>query len=278
MPIAIPASSIAQSPLTPPKSLPAQRGWGDSDPRPVFVVGLPRTGTTLVEQILASHPLVHGAGELEELQRLFRSLPDLVDRPSSDPFEALAVLNSQSAKTAARMYLAKLDALAPAAAERIVDKMPDNVRYVGLISMLFPAARVVVCTRDFRDVALSCWQTGFEKNPWANDWNHIARRFADHQRILDHWQRVLPAVSVVVRYEDLVLNLEKHARQLIEFVGLDWNAACLQFHETRRVVRTASYSQVRQPLYTDSVERWRHYESSLGPMFDAFTRHGVRLD
>ena len=165
------------------------RGWGDADLRPVFVVGLPRTGTTLVEQILASHPRVHGAGELQDLQRLFLAMPDLLGQPSADPFDALAALNSQAAQRAARVYLDKINILAPPAAERIVDKMPDNVRFLGLIAMLLPAARVIVCTRDVRDVALSCWRTGFEKNPWANDWNDIARRFADHQRILDHWRQ-----------------------------------------------------------------------------------------
>jgi tetratricopeptide (TPR) repeat protein len=261
-----------------PDVIARSRGWGDPDPRPVFVVGLPRTGTTLVEQILASHPRVHGAGELQELHRLFLALPDLLGQPSADPFEALALLNAQSASTAARAYLDKLDTLAPRTTDRVVDKMPDNVRYLGLITMLWPAARVIVCTRDLRDVALSCWRTGFEKNPWANDWDDIARRFADNQRILDHWQHVLPAGSLIVRYEELVHNLERYARDLIDFLGLEWNPACLQFHETRRVVRTASLSQVREPLYTDSIGRWRRYEPSLKPMLDAFMRHGVRLD
>jgi tetratricopeptide (TPR) repeat protein len=253
-------------------------GWGDADPRPVFVVGLPRTGTTLVEQILASHPRVYGAGELQDLQRLFLSLPSQLGHPAADPFEAMAALDAQAASSAARIYLDKLEALAPRTADRFVDKMPDNVRFLGLIAMLLPAARVIVCTRDLRDVALSCWRTGLEKNPWANDWNHIARRFADHQRIVDHWLHVLPAGPRVVRYEDLVHNLEQYARDLIGFLGLDWNPACLQFHETRRVVRTASLSQVRKPLYTDSVGRWRHYEPFLEPMFDAFEIHGVRCE
>lgn len=212
------------------------------------------------------------------MQKLFLTLPELLAQPSADPFEALAALNAQSANTAATFYLDRLDALAPPTAARIVDKMPDNIRFLGLIAMLLPAARVIVCTRDLRDVALSCWRTGFEKNPWANDWDHLARRFADHQRILEHWRHVLPAGALVVRYEELVNDLEKHARELIDFVGQDWDPACLQFHETRRVVRTASLSQVRKPLYADSVGRWRHYEASLSPMFNAFARHGVRLD
>ena len=251
------------------------RDWGDPDPRPVFIVGLPRTGTTLVEQILASHPLVHGAGELEEVQSLFLRLPQLLGRPTADPFEAVAALNAQSAMTAAAAFLDKLGTLAPPSATRIVDKMPDNVRFLGLISVLLPGARVIVCTRDLRDVGLSCWRTVLEKNRWTNDWDDIARRFADYQRLVNHWQRVLPANPLVVRYEDLVRDLEKHARMLIDFVELDWTPTCLDFHETRRVVRTASLSQVRQPLYTGSVERWRHYEPFLQPMLAAFMRYGV---
>ncbi len=146
-----------------PEVIARARGWGDPDPRPVFVVGLPRTGTSLVEQILASHPQVHGAGELQEMQRLFLNLPHLLDQPSADPFDALAAMTLDRAKTAARVYLDALDSLAPSTAARVVDKMPDNIRYLGLITMILPEARVIVCDRDLRDVALSCWQTGFEK-------------------------------------------------------------------------------------------------------------------
>ena len=254
------------------------RAWGDPDPRPVFVVGLPRTGTSLVEQVLASHPQVHGAGELHAMQRLFLDLPHLVGQPSADPFDALNALNLDSAKTIARVYLDALDTLAPSTAVRVVDKMPDNIRFLGLIAMIWPGARVIVCQRDLRDVALSCWQTGFEKNSWANDWDDIAQRFADHQRIVDHWRQALPTGSLVMRYEDLVHDLNRHAHRLIDFLGLEWHPACLEFHKTRRVVRTASLVQVRQPLYMRSVGRWRQYEHSLQPLLEAFGRRGVRLE
>jgi len=254
-----------------------RRGWGDGDPRPVFVVGLPRSGTTLTEQILASHRQVHGAGELNEVHRVFRTLSEFVDRPDRDPFDALDNLTPESTKAAARSYLEKLDSLAPGTARRVVDKMPDNFRLIGLITLLWPSARVIVCGRDLRDIALSCWQTGFERTPWTNDWENIARRLADFQRMMNHWQRTRPFPCLHIAYEQLVIDLEAHARRLIDFVGLDWDPACLDFHTTQRVVRTASLLQVRQPLYTRSVGRWRHYEASLQPFFQACERLGVVL-
>ncbi len=253
------------------------RGWGDPDQRPVFVVGLPRSGTTLVEQILASHPAVHGAGELFDLHKVFKNLPRHVDSPALDPFGAVGALNASSAKKAAREYLDRLTDLAPGTAARVVDKMPDNARLLGLIAVLFPEARVIVCNRDLRDVAVSCRQTGFTTNLWTNDWDHIARRFADHQRILKHWRHIEATPLLDVGYEDLVGDLEANARRLIDFVGLDWSPACLHFHSTRRVVRTASLVQIREPIHQRSIGRWKRYEPSLQPLLQAFDRFGVDL-
>jgi tetratricopeptide (TPR) repeat protein len=157
-----------------PDLLARGRSWGDPDPRPVFVVGLPRSGTTLVEQILASHSQVHGAGELHDAIRLFRAMPELLGRLGGDPFEALEALGPDSARAAARKYLASLDRLAPSSARRVVDKMPDNFNLLGLIALLWPQARVILCNRDLRDIALSCWQTSFATNPWTNNWEYIA--------------------------------------------------------------------------------------------------------
>jgi hypothetical protein len=180
-------------------------------------------------------------------------------------------------RTAARRYLDHIAALAPPGARRVVDKMPDNFRQLGLIAVLWPSARVIVCRRDLRDVALSCWQTGFERNPWTNDWCMIARRFADYQRMMDHWRQTQPIEWLEIRYESLVGDLESHARRLIDFVGLDWNPACLDFHKTKRVVRTASHIQVRRPLYTHSVGRWRNYAASLEPLLHLLDKYQVRL-
>ncbi len=256
-----------------PELLDRGRGWGDPDPRPVFVVGLPRSGTTLVEQILASHSQVHGAGELHVALNLFNALPELLSRPGVDAFEAASTLGPESARAVARRYVATLDRLAPSTSKRVVDKMPDNFLLLGMIAVLWPKAKVIVCSRDLRDVALSCWQTPFSTNPWTNQWEHIARRFADHQRLLAHWKWAKPVAWLDVTYEELVRDVEGHARRMIAFLGLEWEPACLEFHKTRRVVRTASQFQVREPIHTHSVGRWQRYESTLQPFFEASKRH-----
>jgi tetratricopeptide (TPR) repeat protein len=257
----------------------ANRGkhLGDCGRRPVFVVGLPRSGTTLTEQILVSHPSVESAGELLEVQRIFHALPQFVGKPGVHPLEALGLLDHGSAGAAAWRYLERLQTLVSPGAVHIVDKTPDNIRFLGLIALLWPHARVVVCSRDLRDVGLSCWQTWFASISWANDWEHIAQRFAAHQQLLEHWKRTRPLEWLDVSYEDLVRDVEKHARRLIDFIGLEWHPACLKFYKTRRVVRTASLVQVRRPVHTRSVGRWRRYATALQPLFQALERHGVKI-
>ena len=252
------------------------RGWVPADPRPIFVVGLQRSGTTLVEQILASHPQIHGAGELRDVGQVFESLPRIVGPPARDSFEALNGLGPDSAMAAGRVFVERLKMLAPHSATRVVDKAPDNIRFLGLIALLWPGARVIICDRDLRDIAVSCRLTGYAIL-WSHHWEHIAGRFAIYQKILGHWRRTKPLEWLDVSYESLVVDLEGHARRLIDFVGLEWDPACLQFHATRRLVRTPSQSQVRQPIYTQSVGRWRNYETSLQPLLLALERHGVRL-
>jgi tetratricopeptide (TPR) repeat protein len=253
------------------------RDWGEPDPRPVFVVGLPRSGTTLVEQMIATHPLAHGMGELDELRRVFNALPELVGRPFTGPFDALRDLDPSLSKAAARRYLDRLDSLSPSSAVRVVDKMLDNADLLGLIAVLWPGARVIVCRRDLRDVAVSCWQTGFASILWANDHDHIARRFADYQRVMDHWKRTKPLRWLDVSYEEVVGDVRVQCRRIIDFLGLEWDPVCLQFHSNKRPVRTASQSQVRQPTHPRSVGRWRNYQQWLGPLFQALQRHGVEL-
>jgi tetratricopeptide (TPR) repeat protein len=258
-----------------PDYLVPRRGWGPLDPRPVFVVGLPRSGTTLVEQILASHPGVYGAGELTDAFMVFESLPALTGQPDTDFFAALNDLDPATAKTAARRYLGRLESVAPPGTARVVDKMPENIILLGLIAVLWPGAKVIVCSRDYRDIAVSCWQTDFAMIGWAHDAEHIARRLADYRRILEHWERTRPLAWLEVRYEELVGDLEGQSRRMIQFLGLDWDPACLRFHTTRRVVCTASLTQVRRPLYSHSVGRWRTYKTLVPSLFQALERHGL---
>src|SRR5262249_52241809 len=135
------------------------------------------------------------------------------------------------------------------------------------LSMLFPKARFIHCRRDLRDVAVSCWMTNFRHIRWANEANDIGARFRDYQRLMAHWRRVLPVPLLGVDYEETVADLEGTARRLVAWCGLDWEPACLAFHEGKRPVRTASTTQVRQPIYTRSVARWKHYEAALGELF-----------
>jgi hypothetical protein len=171
--------------------------------------------------------------------------------------------------------LEKLRALDPAAL-RIVDKMPENYLYLGLLASLFPRARVIHCRRDLRDVAVSCWMTHFQEVRWANDPQHIASRFHEYQRMMEYWQEVLPLPLLEVDYEETVADLEGAARKLVAWCGLAWEPACLEFHQAQRPVKTASAVQVRQPVYRTSVGKWRHYEQALVSLFTELERVAAR--
>jgi tetratricopeptide (TPR) repeat protein len=246
------------------------RGFGIDTERPVFVVGLPRSGTTLTEQVLASHPRVHGAGELTLTRRIFESLPGAI-LYGGMPFDFLPYLDRETTQRVAHRY-AKALAAVDATADRVVDKMPDNTVYLGLIATVFPHAKIIHCRRDLRDVALSCWMTDFLEVRWACDPDLIARRIELHQQLMEHWRQVLPTPMLEVDYEELVTDLEQGARALIAWCGLEWDPACLEFHKTRRVVRTSSVTQVRQPVHTGSIGRWRNYETALAPLFAKLNR------
>jgi tetratricopeptide (TPR) repeat protein len=243
----------------------ATRSFGLDTEVPIFIVGLPRSGTSLTEQILASHSRVHGAGELNYLRNSLDALPAALNM-TAPPLDVLPQLTPDAARQVARWHLARLRAL-NAGAERIVDKMPENYLYLGLIRTLFPRARIIHCTRDLRDVAVSCWMTNFRHIRWAADPDHIAARFRDYQRLMAHWRETLPGEVFEVAYEETVSDLEGVARRLIAWCGLEWEDNCLAFHETARPVRTASVTQVRQPIYTRSVARWKHYEQDLATLF-----------
>lgn len=240
------------------------RGFGLGTEVLVFVLGLPRSGTTLVEQILASHSRAFGAGEPNLVPRSFNALPQLLHR-SETPLACLQHLTSSAVTDLARQHLSWLREWS--AADRIIDKLPENYLVLGWITTLFPRARLIHCRRDLRDVALSCWSTNFSVVRWATNPQHIVSQFTEYQRIMAHWHMVLPLSIQEVVYEELVADLEGVSRQLVSFCGLEWEPSCLEFYRTRRAVSSASMMQVRQPLYTTSIGRWRHYEPFLKPMF-----------
>ncbi len=246
---------------------------GHTSRSPIFVVGFPRSGTTLTEQILASHPAIHGAGELKFVLETFEALPTTLGLSDADPFHALSSLNSAALVASAEAYLKKASKHAGDAAF-VVDKMPDNVNNLGWIRLMFPNAKVIHCRRDLRDVALSCWQTCFGAIRWANHWREIAGRFADSLRTVEHWKTISNIEWLDFPYESVIEDTETYARRLIDYVGLDWDPNCLKFHETKRPVRTASLSQVREPIYKTSVAKWRNYEREMTPFIEEMARRG----
>ncbi|HYT88401.1 MAG TPA: tetratricopeptide repeat protein, partial [Gemmataceae bacterium] len=240
-------------------------GFGLDTEVPVFIIGLPRSGTTLTEQILASHSRVHGAGELSYAHDSFEALPRVLNLGLT-PIQGLAHLTPTVTQQLAQWHLGRLREL-NADALRIVDKMPDNYLFLGWLRTLFPRARFIHCRRDLRDVAVSCWMTNFRHIRWAADPDHIAARFRDYRRLMDHWRAALPGDVFEVDYEETVTDLEGVARRLVAWCGLEWEPACLAFHKTSRPIRTASVAQVREPVHTRSVARWKHYEPALGHLF-----------
>ncbi|HEY1599302.1 MAG TPA: tetratricopeptide repeat protein [Pirellulales bacterium] len=243
-------------------------GAGLDTGRPVFIVGLPRSGTTLLEQVLASHSQIHGAGELRLAQETLDAVPSLLCRQEL-PLDCVEHLNAPGLRLLAGHYLERLGALDGGRAKRVVDKMPENYLHLGLIATMFPNSVIIHCRRELRDVAVSCWMTDFVDVRWANDFGDIASRFRQYLRIMEHWRATLPVTIHEVDYEDAVADLEPVARRLLTACGVDWEPACLAFHRTQRPIRTASSTQVREPIYTRSVARWRHYERELAALFAA---------
>jgi hypothetical protein len=243
------------------------RDLGATSERPVFIVGLPRSGTTLTEQILASHRQVFGAGERPFASQAILRLPHVLGR-QDDPLACIPHADGPALAALANWHLDQLRQLDGGRADRIVDKMPDNYHLLGFLAAVFPRARFIHCRRDVRDVALSCWITHFSQIRWAFDLEHIAHRVLQYQRIMSHWRQVLPVPLLEVNYEELTADQEGVSRRLVDWLGLEWDDACLNFHRTERLVRTASVAQVRQPIYRRSVARWKHYEAMLKPLLD----------
>ena len=252
------------------------REFGLPTERPIFIVGLPRSATTLTEQILASHSRVFGAGEQRLAREGFESLPGILNSTAL-PIDCLAQIDGESIRKVAQWHLDRLSQL-NVSADRVVDKMPDNYLYLGFLQVLFPQARFIHTRRDQRDVAVSCWMTSFSQLRWAFNVDHIASRFRQYDRLLKHWRKVLPVTLLEMDYETTVADLERASRRLLEGCGLDWELACLEFHQTARPVRTASVTQVRQPIYSRSVARWKHYEQDLATLFGQLPQRATDVE
>ena len=235
---------------------------------PVFIVGMPRSATTLVEQILASHPRVFGAGELMDIARMSRTVRPATRSSLPQP-RCLVDLDGDTAGRLADAYLRRLRELGGDAA-RVTDKMPTNFWHLGLIALLLPKAKVIHCRRDPLDVCLSCYFQSFRSRlAFAYDLHSLGVYYRFYERLMAHWREALPLAMFEIDYEDLLGDPELVSRDLVEFCGLEWDAACLDFHKNPRVVRTASNWQVRQPIFTSSLRRWKHYEKHLGPLTEA---------
>lgn len=234
----------------------------DGSKKPVFVFGMPRSGTTLVEQILASHPEIYGGGELDKISKLVNAIVD-GDYPAG-----IHSIDQVKAALLADDHVNFLDELA-GGEQRIVDKTPFNFLYLGLIAQMFPGASLVHCTRDPRDTAISCYFQNFvSPHAWPTDLRSIGRYISTYKRIMSHWADVLPVPITEIAYESLVSDQEVHSQRLIEAVDLPWEECCLDFHTSKRPVKTASSWQVRQPIHSKAVERWRRYEAYLQPIIE----------
>ncbi|MDB5303119.1 MAG: sulfotransferase [Phycisphaerales bacterium] len=231
--------------------------------RPVLIVGMPRSGTSLVEQILASHPEVFGAGELSALNFVARSLESAARPVRTLMPMCLDQLSLEQANIAAADYLRQITAI-NSTARYVTDKLPSNFLYLGLAEILFPECHVIHCVRDPRDTCLSCYFTYFASgNAFSFDLGQLAGFYRDYRRMMQHWKQVLTLPMLDVRYEDVVADVEGQTRRMLEFLDLPWDDRCLRFHENKRPVVTSSRDQVRRPLYASSVGRWQHYQRHI---------------
>lgn len=247
----------------------ATRGAGGSpSDRPIFILGMPRSGTTLVEQILSAHSQVVAGDELKLAARLLHGLPGRLGR-AGPPLAQIGDLTPEQRTALGEEYLRDLAGV-DAGARHVTDKMPGNSWLVPFLALILPRARVIVCRRDAADTCLSNFFTYFaEGNEASAALASIGHQYAQHDRLMKHWLALRPMPMLDLRYEDLVGNFEAELRRLLEFCGLDFEPACLEFSANRRAVSTASVMQVRQGLYKGSVQRWRYYERHLGPLFAA---------
>jgi tetratricopeptide (TPR) repeat protein len=261
-----------------PQFFAERAGSGDRAKDPIFIVGLPRSGSTLVEQILASHPLIEGTSELPDIYVLVKSLePDMRVTPGATPYpELLADLPKDQFRQLGALYLDRTRIQRKTDRRFFIDKMPNNWMHAGFIQLILPNARII----DVRRHPLACGFSNFKQlyamgQEFSYDLRHFGQHYADYVRLMDHFDRVLPGRIHRLIHEHLVDDPEAEVRKLLDFLGLPFDEACLNFHECNRPVRTASAEQVRQPIRKDAVDDWRAFEAELEPMKQAL---GTALD
>jgi tetratricopeptide (TPR) repeat protein len=257
-----------QTTLTPELML-EKSGGGHHSNLPVFVVGMPRSGTTLVEQILASHSKVYGAGEIETLYHAIMKFRSRNDIAAEFP-DMVPALSPEALRDIGSDYIASTKSAAPNV-ERIVNKLPLNFKYIGFIHLALPNARIFHVCRDPLDTCFSCFSLLFTGDqPFTYELGELGRYYRGYATLMEHWRSVLPpGVMTDIRYEDLIADLEGQARAIVDHCGLEWEDACLAFYKTQRQVKTSSSVQVREPVYRTSVGRGRHYENFLQPLIEA---------
>lgn len=240
---------------------------GNCSERPIFIVGMPRSGTTLIEQMLSMLPGVEAAGELPDIGILAGEFRQMLE--NAEIANNLTQVSREQCDMLAQRYLSMLDGRFPTAG-RITDKMPENYLHLGVIAMLFPMARMIHCIRDPFDTCLSCYFQDFTgDHPYAYDLGDLGFYYRQYQRLMAHWRKVLDLPIIDVHYEDLVQDPRAIGQAMVEFCGLEWDDSCLDFHKSTRRAATASFQQVRQPIYDKSIGRWQHYAKFLNPLKQA---------
>ena len=235
----------------------------NKDSTPVFIVGMPRSGTSLVEQILASHSQFFGAGELEYIDNIIYELAS--DKGNTEYSQWIENVPASMLQDKARQYIDNIRKLS-LDAKYISNKMPHNFLHLGMIQQLFPNARIIHCTRTPHDTVLSIYFHQFNKNhPYASDLDDLYFYYQQYEKLMTHWQENLSLSILTINYEELIDNPEYKSKQLIDFMELEWQEDCLNFHENKRMVNTPSYHQVRQPLYRTAINRHQHYKKYLRP-------------
>ena len=248
-----------------PETIEQRRKDGSSSTRPVFIVGMPRSGTSLIEQILASHPEATGGGELMDIEAFTQEIPYLTAPPKPYP-GCLEEMDENLTAWLSGEYLGRLDEIDPDA-KRVTDKMPTNFMHLGLIAMLFPESRIIHCRRQPEATCLSMYTNFFSGfHPYACDFYNLGRRYRGYERLMEHWRRVLPLKIYDVNYEELIADQQGQSRRLLDFCGLDWSDDVLAFYKTERSVNTVSNWQVRQPIYKSAIDNWKNYEQYLEPL------------